>query len=239
MKNTKLIYFLRLPLIFLIIAAVSAYLILIANGYIINLKSKSFLKTGMIYLKVDPKDAQIYLNNELNPNKSPAKISGLSSGRYDVKVTKNDYQDWQETLVVEPGLVNIEDCIVLFLNDPVDYPVSDDEKEAFERLPNKLLTTDVKIIDSSEIRIPDPDDSSKEKLVTRLSTPIKNAVYYSDKKHILFQTQNQIHIMDLDGSNNIKLIDLLSEETARFFADDSGEFLYYSSENEIKKAKIH
>jgi hypothetical protein len=210
-----------------------------ANGYIINLKSKSVLKTGMIYLKTDPRDVQIYLNNEFNSSKSPTKISNLTAGRYDIKISKDKYQDWQKTLTVEEGLVNIEDNVVLFLKDAVNYPVSDDEKNAFNKLPNQLLTSDVKIIDNSEIWVPDPDNAGQEKLVTRLSTPIKSAIYYSDKQHILFQIKNEIHVVDLDGSNNIKLIELPSEDTATFFVDQKGEFLYYSSQGEIKKMKIH
>lgn len=238
-EKKSFLYFLRLPIIFIIVALVSTYLILLANGYIINLKSKSISKTGMIYLKTDPRDVQIYLNDNLNSSKSPTRISNLNSGRYDVKITKDNYQDWQKTLVVEEGLVNIEDNIVLFLKNPVDYPVTDEEKEAFGKLPNQLLNTDVKIVDGSEIWVPDPDNAGKEKLVTRLSTPIKNAIYYSDKQHILFQTKNEIHVVDLDGSNNLKLIALPSEDTSAFFVDQRGENLYYSTQGEIKKAKIH
>jgi len=226
-------------MIFLIIVLVGGYLIMIANGYIFNLKAKTLEQTGMIYVKADPKDVNIYLGNELKASKSPARLSELSSGRYDVKVSKNGYHDWGKTIVVEPGFVNAEDSIVLFLSDPISVSVTPDETEAFNKLPNKLLNSDVKIINESEIWITNPESTDQNILVTRLSESIKKAAYYSDKKHILFQVKNEIHIIDIDGSNDVILATLPSEDSVEFFADDSGQFLYYQVKNELKKIKIH
>ena len=239
-KNTKsFIYFLRLPAIFLVIAIVAGYLIFIANGYILNLKSKTIEQTGMIYLKSSPRGVNIYLNNELKGSKTPIKLGELTSGRYDIKVSQDTYQDWQKSLNVEKGFVNAEDSIVLFYKDPIDSLVTEEEKEAFKKLPNKLLNADIKIMELSEIWVPDPENSDKNILVTRLSQPIKKAVYYSDKKHIIFQVGSEIRVIDLDGSNNLKLVALPSEDSIEFHVDDSGQYLFYQVKDELKKIKIH
>lgn len=238
MKNLKgFLYFLRLPLIMIIILLISGYLILIANGYKINFQAKKIQKTGMIYLKSLPREVTIYLNGQEKANHTPARFSDLSPGRYDIEINKDNYHHWQKTLIVEPGLVSVEDSVVLFLNKPEFLDITEEEKKDFKKLPNKLLNTDLQIRDSSEIWIRSANGEN-DFLVTRLSQPIKKVAYYSDKKHLLFQVEKEIKVIDLDGSNNIKLVEFSSEDPTEFFVDDKGEILFYQDGEEIKKARI-
>lgn len=239
MKRKNAIYaIIYRTLMVIILLAVGAYILLIANGYKINYRSRSIQKTGMIYLKSDPKDVNIYLDGKLENVKIPAKFSNLLPGRYDVVLKKNSYHDWQKTLYVEQGLVNAETDIILFLNNPQTILASDQEKEAFLKLPNPLLNTGLEIRNSSEIWQVSAKENSNL-LITRLSQPIKKVAYYNDKKHILFQVNNEIHVIDLDGSNNIVLVKLSSDAVSNFFVDDSGETLYFQDGPDIKKAKIN
>ena len=238
-KTKSILYFLRLPLLFIIIVIVSLYLILIANGYIINLQSKSLLKTGMIYLKSNPKDASIFLNGVQKADKTPIRLTELVGGRYDIQVSKDGYSEWIKTIKVEQGLVAAENDIVLFYLKPQSVQIQNDEIEAFNNLPNKIINSEITIKDLSEIWIPSPDNSEENILVTRLSQPIKNAVYYSDKKHIIFQVENEIRAIDLDGSNNVKLIDLPTNNKTELIIDNTGQYLYYKSSQDVLKVKIH
>ena len=192
----------------------------------------------MIFLKTDPKVADIYLNNQLKLTKSPARLTDLYQGRYDIRVTKDGYFDWKKTVEVTAGLATENEDIVLFLKNPQQLPVIQEETDSFNKLPSKFLNTDLEIRSEAEIWIKEYKNND-DLLVTRLSIPIKKAAYYSDKKHILFQTKNRISVMDLDGSNIIKLAELNSEDSVEFIVDDSGQFLYYRDKEEIKKLKIH
>jgi len=220
------------------IGILSGYLIIIANGYQINWSARKIIQQGMIYLISTPKNVSVYVNNSLKGNKSPFKMSNLSEGRYDIKVTKDGYYDWNKTLSVLPGMVSEAENIVLFLKEPILSVMNQDELDSFNKLPSKILNTSLQIKNNSEIWIinQDPDQNV---LVTRLSSPIKAVSYYSDKYHILFQIKNGIHIIDLDGSNNIKLVELFSEDPSIFIADDTGQYLYYKDKDEVKKIKIN
>jgi len=240
MKNTKdILYFMRLPVIFLIIVVVGLYLILIANGYIFNFQAKTIEQTGMISLKSNPKNVSVYLNNIWKADKTPLKIPELTNGRYDVKISQDGYQDWEKTFYVEAGLVSADENVILFLKEPVEMPITDDEKEAFKKLPNNLLNNNIEIKDGSEIWINSLSDKEEDTLITRLSQPIKKVTYYSDKKHILFQSGKEVRVIDIDGTNNIKLAELSNENLVEFFVDDSGKYLYYQVDNDLKKIQIH
>lgn len=220
------------------IGGLSSYLIIIANGYQINWSARKIIQQGMIYLISTPKNVSFYINNTLKGGKSPFKLSNLSEGRYDVKISKDGYYDWNKTLSVLPGMVSESENIVLFLKDPEPTSINQDELDSFSKLPSKLLNTSLEIKNNSEIWIIDPDPNQNV-LITRLSSQIKNVAYYSDKYHILFQIKNEIHMIDLDGSNNIKLLELSSEDSSIFIADDTGKYLYYKDKDDIKKIMIN
>jgi hypothetical protein len=240
MKKFKIILsVLRTILIAIIVVGVGGYLVLIANGYKINSKAKKILQTGMIYLKSDPKQVNVFLNNDLKASKTPVKLENLENGRYDVEVKKDNYQDWQKTLTVENGLVNSEDSIVLFLKNPEETSMSQTELDSFNKNVNSSVSADLEIREMSEIWIKTGNSDGLDKLITRLSKPIKATVYYVDKKHIMFQVENQIRAIDLDGSNNVLLKTLPLNDTAKFYIDSSGAYLLCSQNNVFTKIKIH
>lgn len=235
----KIMKVIRLIVIVIILSLVSAYIILIANGYKIIYQANKIQKTGMIYLRSNPKDVKVMLNGELQATKTPTRINNLDDGRYDIKLTKTGYHDWQKTLSIDPGYVSAENDIVLFLDVPVKLTITQDEKDAFNKLPNELFGSGLKVKEGSEIWTVDANNPEDNQLVTRISGQIKTVTYYSDKKHVLYQIDKEIHVIDINGSNNLKLLELPSENTAQFFVDDTGDILYYQIDNEINKVQIH
>jgi len=75
-------------LLFLIIAPI---LIFYSLGYRYNFIKGNIEKTGVVFLKSFPKSAKIYLNNELQSDKTPTQITNLLSNTYDVRVEKEGY----------------------------------------------------------------------------------------------------------------------------------------------------
>lgn len=218
-------------IVFLIILALGGWLIFLANGYKINWPAKKIQKTGMIYLKSDPKEAEIYLDGRIKGQKTPLKLSYLLPGRYTVEVKKYDYQTWSKTVNVESGQVEVCGDIVLFKQAPEIISAGEEDK--------KILADSLKKDDKSlGLEIKDSEIWWGDDLITRMSEPVTRISFWQDKKHLLFQIKNKIRIMDLDGSNNLKLIELSSEEISEWVLTDSGSILIYKDGPDIKKAEI-
>ncbi|MCZ2846202.1 MAG: PEGA domain-containing protein [Candidatus Bathyarchaeota archaeon] len=105
--------------IFVVVAFSIAAIILIfiASGYKYDIFSGQLQKTGMIYLKSEPRAVSVYLNDELKAKKTPVRIPYLLPKTYHVKLTSNRYIDWEADVRVKAGEVSSFDRIVLFLKE--------------------------------------------------------------------------------------------------------------------------
>lgn len=231
MKKTHIIkYFLLL----ILILTISSWLILLANGYKINPQSHKLEKTGMIYLESTPKDVTVYINGLLKSTETPHKHAEIFPGRYDIKIIKPNFYDWQETLWVNPEQVTERKYIVLFYKESQKIELTNEEKNNYQKqfdLVNLLLNKNLFIKENNEIWFGDI-------FITRLSQNIKKAVWYFDKKHILYQVEKNINIMDVNGTNIISLVELNNDKTTSFFSEDGGESLVYKDGEDLKKIKI-
>jgi len=185
----------------------------------------------MIFLKSDPKETEVWINGKLLSNSTPFKYQEIFPGRYDVKLVKYGYVDWRYSFDVESGMVSSNDYIKQFLSDPEKMEVSEFEKENLQKLSANWQPKGLEIKNDNEIWFNDV-------LVTRFSGKVKNVVWHPDLKHIFFQIDNEIRIMEPDGANNTKLADLKSSETSTFVPLDNGKQLLYSDGEDIKKIRI-
>ena len=60
---------------------------------------------GKIRVTSDPSHAKVYLDGEYR-GRTPMTISNVRVGEHQIKVTKEDYYDWSETVRVRPNLTN-------------------------------------------------------------------------------------------------------------------------------------
>lgn len=228
----KRIFLIMFWIIYLaIIILISAYLIIIANGYKIHYQTKSIQKTGMIYLKSEPKDVQVYINDKLMANKTPYKLAEVFADRYEAKISKDGYWNWQKTFKVESGKTSANEYIQLFLQEPQKMSVSEEEKKSFASLLDDWPAKGLEIKNISEIWFNDV-------YITRFSQEIKNVSWHTDLKHIILQIDKEILIMEPDGANVSRLIALESNQKSRFIIIDNGKILFYQDGEQIKKAKI-
>lgn len=209
----------------------AAYLIVIANGYKINYHNWRIVKTGMIVIKSEPKDVKIFVNNKEVANKTPFTYAEIFPGQYDVKISKDGYRDWVYSFNIEPSLVSMDNNVKLFLSNPIKLEASDIESANLDKLVQEWPAKGLEIKNSDEIWFQDV-------LITRFSEPIKKISWYPDLKHIIFQIGKEIRIMDADGTNNIKLIDLSSDSESSFITLDSGKILLYRDSDIVRKIKI-
>ncbi len=89
-------------------------IILYALGYILTPHAdERLVKTGMIHLESLPSKAQIYLDRKLIGEKTPATLSDLIPGTYDVEVALQNFRPWKQKIVVEAGKASIFEQILL------------------------------------------------------------------------------------------------------------------------------
>ena len=100
---------------FLIFYAIACPLIILyAFGYIFEPRSlKSIVKTGDIHLSTAPPGASVYLNNKPLKQKTPALISELLPGHYDITIKAPKYDDYKINLSVKAGSATVRDNIIL------------------------------------------------------------------------------------------------------------------------------
>ncbi len=234
--NLKKIYAIRYILYLIIIVFVSTYLILLTYGYRINWANRSLQKISMMYLASIPQDVDVYMNSKLISDSTPVKITNLFPGRYDIKIENSDYESWEKTFFIQPDFVSQEQDIILILKNKENIVLSDSKKEAYIQYfkSDEYINKDKKnlyIKNGSEIYFDDL-------LIARLSKDVKNVSWYADKKHIFYQLENKIYFMDTDGTNNVVLVELSSDNKADFKSSSEGGGLIYDDNGDIKEIKI-
>ncbi len=99
-KKRRLLFF----ILAMIFAVVAPCIILYSQGYIFDLEKGKIIKTGGIFLKINPKDAEVFLNNKLIKKTGiftgEIQIMNLTPRTYKVLVKKEGYFEWSKDLKV-------------------------------------------------------------------------------------------------------------------------------------------
>jgi hypothetical protein len=90
------------------------FILSFALGYKFDLRTFKFTKTGLIAIKSEPANADIYLQDKLLDEKTPASISELLPGQYNIRVELAKYYPWQGEISVHAGQVTRIENIILF-----------------------------------------------------------------------------------------------------------------------------
>lgn len=205
----------------------SAFLIVLrANGYQLNSKTWKVTKTGMIILDGTPRGADVKVNNKLNDYQLPLRLSNLASGNYDVEITSASYQKWQRTIRVDEGMATSYQKIVLFLAKPTEISVSDPNLTVEELKQQANQNNQDLVISGNEI-------FWQDRLITRFSSNVLAASIYPDSNHVIFQINNEIRAVELDGSNNTLLFTLKSNDPSAFIFQNSAKTIIYIDQNQI------
>jgi hypothetical protein len=107
-----------LYIIFFIVFFITAPLVIMwAQGYKFDWNNKSWQKTGVLFLEVKPKNAEIYLNNEFYGKKTSVRVKNLLPNEYEVKVAKEGYIPWIKKLNIYPSVTTFAQYVRLFKQD--------------------------------------------------------------------------------------------------------------------------
>ena len=117
--------------VFLILAPT---IVLYVRGITYDFSKKAFVTTGILAMRLEPKDANIYLNNKLK-RESSGDIKFILPGEYDVTVKKDGYFTWSKRLSVESGQVAwgspAYNKIYLLLKNPLAQKLADNVIDAY------------------------------------------------------------------------------------------------------------
>jgi hypothetical protein len=126
----------------LIFFVVSPILVLYSQGFRLDFKKKTFVKTGGIFIKAYPKQVEVFLNEKLIKKTDfffgSLLIQNLLPQKYKVKVKKEGFHPWEKNLEVYPGKVTEVKNLILFpqkidfekISSSVEnfYPLSDQKR---------------------------------------------------------------------------------------------------------------
>ncbi|MFA5991281.1 MAG: PEGA domain-containing protein [Candidatus Doudnabacteria bacterium] len=125
---TKKYRYLLLLLGFIIFLILAPVIVLYVRGITYDFSKKAFVTTGILAMRIEPKEADIYLNNKIK-RKSSGDIKFIIPGEYDVTVKKDGYFTWSKRLNVEPGQVTwgspAYNKIYLLLKNPLAQKLTD------------------------------------------------------------------------------------------------------------------
>ncbi|MFA6524991.1 MAG: PEGA domain-containing protein [Patescibacteria group bacterium] len=96
-KKYRRIYALSLVFVFIIVAPL---LILYATGFRYDFNEYKVIKTGVLAVDSDPRNAQIEINGEATGAKTPKVVKNLFPGEYSVLIEKQGYFPWEKILPV-------------------------------------------------------------------------------------------------------------------------------------------
>jgi len=115
-KKTRTILFFICFCLFLLIAP---SVILYSQGYRFDFEKKKTTQTGGLFLKAEPKQVEIYINNELAKKTDfffgSALVENLLPKKYKIEVKKEGYLSWEKNLEIREKEVTEVKNIVLFL----------------------------------------------------------------------------------------------------------------------------
>lgn len=116
-RARRVLFFISV-LFFLILTPI---LVEYSRGFRFDFKTWQFVETGGFFFRIySPTEAQISLDNKPVKTTSAfsyfnnAFIQNLTPGTYNIKISKDNYQDWRKALNIEPQLVTeIQDIVLI------------------------------------------------------------------------------------------------------------------------------
>jgi len=139
-KRRKILYYAFIVLFIL----GSAYLVLITQGFAINWKKFTVVKTGAIYVRSIPINAEIYINKKQYKSEDGiisrgTLIKNLKPGIYEVIIKKDGFSPWTKNISVEKSMVSSESFIKLWEKNPKTEEIASSSVKDFWVTDNGVL----------------------------------------------------------------------------------------------------
>ncbi len=216
--------------------AISAGVVLFAQGYRIDFDSLKIVKTGGIFIDTSIDGAKIYINDKYVGTtdgllKYTALMSGLTPKNYNIFIYKENYYPWNKVVEIKNGMVVELKNIILF---PLEFKrtkVVEVPLQAFSEFTvhdNKLEIKNTKTKTVKIYNLTDGKLLATEKLILATST---NEIISPDKNKKLFFLNNELRV-DKD------LITTFESPVDFFDWFDDSEHLLWLNNNELTIAEL-
>ncbi|MFA5106914.1 MAG: PEGA domain-containing protein [Patescibacteria group bacterium] len=166
-RNNRRFLYLSFILFFFVIAPI---LVLYSSGYRLDWAHRRLIKTSVINLNTRPKGAEIWLNGVNQEKKTPTILTGIFPGTYDIKLVKDGFLPWQNTITVRTSRASVLYSIILFRNTTSQLLVNENIIQLKNTSNNDQLLAITKQDTTTELKRLNLRDGSATTLVTRPGT---------------------------------------------------------------------
>lgn len=80
---------------------ISPILLLYTSGYRYDFNAKKIKKTGSISIDIEPKDAQVYINDIRIKQSMPIRLNNRAHGTYKIRIEKEGFKTWEQSMILE------------------------------------------------------------------------------------------------------------------------------------------
>ena len=203
-------------LLLVCVAVAATILLLEANGYLVDFVRFDVEPSSLLVVRAQPKDVQLTLDGEPLAETWDGTWQ-ITPGRHDLEIEAEGRQRWTQSFHVTPRRARVYESVILYLNPPVLKGVRAREPAEVDM---PLIDSILQVRDGEIRRL----DGTQSSLVTRFSrTPI--AARQLDMHHLIVQLGNELHVIDIDGSNDRVLLTLANDTPHPLVIRDDGRLL--------------
>jgi hypothetical protein len=195
--KTRLGILIGFVVVFLVSAPIT---ILYTSGYRWNWKKQRIEKIGVMFLRSKPNDATVMIDGETTSFHTPARITNLLPGTYDVRVNKVGFSAWEKHLTVQSELTTFAEGIQLWKDSVIvleRMSVAQFNILKANAIADATKADDRFVTDGFAVSVTHKDGNKET--ITRLGEPVFTVLPYPSASYVLYQTRNSIHAVELDS----------------------------------------
>jgi hypothetical protein len=214
-------------------------IILHSTGYRFNSKKSILQKTGIIFLESKPKDVDIFINGKIVENRSPVRIKNLLPNKYDIRISKEGYMDWQKRVDVYDGQTTFLQYVRLFKdNGQPGALISGDILEMQKgKNDNALLLKELR--DGYELALYD-FESNEELIIFESNVELSSFKFVENDNKVLVRTGGDYWLIDTaEPEERVYLNDKIGESFENLKLDEfNSNFIFYQSLGQLKRLNL-
>lgn len=248
-RRTRKIYFWSLFISFFVLTPL---IILYTSGYRIDWNNTNLVRTGSLYLKTQPRQAEIFIDDELYENQTPILINNLLPNEYQINLKKEGYHEWQKKLKVDTQQTTFANQVILFkkaVPQLIDkYPVDILNKNKGEvRIDFGMEVTGYTMDENQEQLLYYNDfelwtyqiKDQYKTLITRQSQTINDAFWHPLGNYIIYADTQSIKAIELDARDYRQIQELATVKASNLTMDEKGQYLYFVVEDKKYQLELY
>lgn len=201
----------------------SPIMILYIAGFRYDFEAHRIRQTGVLSVDIEPKQAEVWLNDILIEKNIPIRLANRAPGTYDLSIEHPGFKPWHEDITIESNQTTYVNDIIL-IREPV--PIA--TKTQFDNIIGIYGTqkSDTPIIMTHDNGVYEivKYDLSKDSTIpllrtTSIDTPAISISPYRDLAmiHVMHGPEDTVHIIPLDTTESITTFNLPTIDTIHWY----------------------